>query len=284
METQTVHWSRRAAIGFLVAVAAFVAMAASWRLGSPGAASADTAADGDSCALFDHEHTGWTAVLGGYVRGGFVDYAGLRKRGAADFRAYLWSVGSVCRGHYDMWTRAQKLAFWINAYNAYTVKLILDHYPLDSVRSIGLLPGAAFRDGFISLPKLGRPRLSLNDIEHEILRAELREPRIHFAIVCASQSCPALRSEAYRAPALEEQLEDATRTFVRDGSKNRFDPASRTLRLSAIFDWFHEDFERAAGTVPAFVARYADATTASALRAGAVRVEFLDYDWSLNGR
>lgn len=253
-------------------------------MGGPEAASADTAADGDSCALFDHEHTGWTAVLGRYVRGGFVDYAGLRKRGAADLRAYLSSLGSVCGDHYDTWTRAQKLAFWINAYNAYTVKLIVDHYPLKSIRSIGILPGAAFRDDFIALPKLGRAKLSLNDIEHGILRAELREPRIHFAIVCASKGCPALRSEAYRASALEAQLDDAARGFVGDPRKNRYDAASRTLRLSAIFDWFHEDFERAAGSVPALVARYANANIAAAIRAGGVRVEFLDYDWSLNGR
>ncbi len=239
--------------------------------------------EGDSCAFFDHEHEAWTAVLRRYVREGFVDYAGLKRDGAAELSAYLGSLGSICGGHYDTWKRGQKLAFWINAYNAHTVKLILDHYPLRSIRSIGVLPGAAFREEFIALPKIGRPRLSLNAIEHEILRQEFSEPRMHFAIVCASKSCPALRSEAYRASGLDGQLDDAARTFLQDAGKNRYDAASRTLHLSSIFQWFHEGFERAAGSVPAFVARY-DERVASAMRADGLRVQFLDYDWSLNGR
>lgn len=126
--------------------------------------------------------------------------------------------------------------------------------------------------------------LSLNDIEHEILRKQFDEPRIHFAIVCASKSCPVLRTEAYRAKDLESQLDEAARTFIRDPSRNRFDPGSRVLRLSSIFKWFREDFERAAGTLPAFVARYHDESSAVALRTGGLRVEFLEYDWSLNKR
>ena len=104
------------------------------------------------------------------------------------------------------------------------------------------------------------------------------------AIVCASKSCPALRPEAYRAAVLERQLDDAARGFVRDTTRNRLDAAAKTLWLSSNFDWFDEDFERAAGSVPAFVARYTDEPTTRAIRDGGVRVEFLDYDWSLNGR
>lgn len=249
----------------------------------------DSAPAGDMCALFDHEHAAWTALLQRYVRDGNVDYAGWKRAGASGLAAYLGSLASVCGGHYDTWTRDQKLAFWLNAYNAYTVKLVLDHYPLASIRDIGLLPGAAFREEFIPAPAPFGTRLSLNFVEHRILRTELGEPRIHFAIVCASKSCPALRSEAYRASVLERQLDDATRAFVRDPRKNRYDAVSRTLYLSSIFDWFDDDFERAAGSVPAFVARYADEPVASAIRAGSerserVRVKFLDYDWSLNGR
>jgi len=214
-----------------------------------------------------------------------VDYAGLERSGRPALNAYLRSLESVCPSDYDTWTHDQKLALWINAYNAYTVKLILDHYPLTSIRSIGLLPGAAFRETFIPLETLRGSALSLEDIEHEILRKEFREPRIHFAIVCASKSCPTLRSEAYRATTLDAQLTEAARGFVSDSSKNRYDAASRTLRLSPIFDWFEEDFERSSQTLPAFVARYAEPATAAALTSGGdVRVEFLDYDWSLNGR
>jgi hypothetical protein len=102
--------------------------------------------------------------------------------------------------------------------------------------------------------------------------------------VCASRRCPVLRDEAYRGRDLDAQLDDAARSFLRDPARNRYDPASRTLSLSSIFKWFRGDFEAAAGTLPAFVARYAGEPTAEALRRGGVRVEFLEYDWSLNER
>ncbi|GIW42735.1 MAG: DUF547 domain-containing protein [Candidatus Binatia bacterium] len=236
------------------------------------------------CPQFDHEHAAWTAILQRYVSGGWVSYTELRDSGMPDLRRYLASLEAVCREDFDAWTEAEKLAFWINAYNAYTVKLILDHYPVKSIRSIGLLPGAAFRERFIPLQNVRGHLVSLNEIEHEILRREFREPRIHFAIVCASKSCPALRSEAYRASRLDDQLDDAARTFLRDVHKNRFDPVTRTLYLSSIFRWFREDFERAASSLPAFVAPYFDRSTAAEILAPGVKVEFLDYDWSLNGR
>lgn len=241
--------------------------------------------DDSACAQFDHQHASWNTLLKSYVRKGVVNYAGLKQAGGPALDGYLRSLESVCPGDYDKWTREQKLAFWINAYNAYTVKLVLTHYPIKSIRSIGFLPGAAFRESFIPLKALRGEVLSLNDIEHEILRKEFREPRIHFAINCASKSCPALQSEVYRSATLDTQLTLATRQFVSDTSKNRFDAASSTLYLSAIFDWFREDFERSSRTLPAFVARYAEPAIAAALSDGEkVRVKFLDYDWALNGR
>src|SRR5437763_1966360 len=120
--------------------------------------------------------------------------------------------------------------------------------------------------------------------EHEHLRKDFGEPRVHFAIVCASVTCPPLRSEAYRAADLDRQLDDQARRFLADPSRNRFDRRSRTLHLSSIFKWFREDFEKAAGSLPAFVARYVDPATAAAVEEPSVRIEFVDYDWSLNGR
>ncbi|MFN8544517.1 MAG: DUF547 domain-containing protein [Candidatus Binatia bacterium] len=243
----------------------------------------DPATGDESCGALDDQHAAWTAILRRFVHDGQVDYAGLAHHGQSHLAQYLQGLASVCRDDYTRWTRDQQLAFWINAYNAYTVRLVLDHYPLSSIRTIGILPGAAFRTTFISMRLMDRT-LSLNDIEHEILRKEFTEPRIHFAIVCASQSCPALRSEAYRAVNLDRQLDDQVRLFIRDPSKNRFDAAARVVYLSSIFTWFHEDFERAARTLVDYVARYADEPTAVGLREPGVRVEFLDYDWSLNGR
>lgn len=253
-----------------------------WGVLGGAAGPAESAAQRSAAAAFDHDHSAWDALLQRYVRDGVVDYGGLASSGRGDLDGYLGTL-ELGRDHRD-WAREQRLAYWINAYNAYTVGLILDRYPVKSIRSIGLLPGAAFRDRFIPLGDAQATKRSLNDIEHEILRKQFEEPRIHFAIVCASKSCPSLRAEAYRSRDLQSQLEDAARTFVRDPSKNRFDAVSRTLYLSSIFRWFHEDFERAAGTLPAFFAQNADESTARVLGSGGdVRVKFLDYDWSLNG-
>ena len=239
------------------------------------------AASAPSCSAFDHEHRAWTRLLEQYVKDGRVDYAGLRREARPALSGYLDLLSAVSRTCYARWMREQRLAFWINAYNAYAVELILEHYPVRSIRAIGWWPGAAFRTKFIPMKDFTGGDLSLEDVEHEHLRKEFREPRIHFAIVCASVSCPPLRSEAYRATDLERQLDDQARRFLADPTKNRFDPKSRTLHLSSIFKWFRGDFE---GTLPAFVARYVDPATAAALREPGVRVEFLDYDWSLNGR
>ena len=231
---------------------------------------------------FDHEHRTWTAVLGDHVRNGAVDYRGLADHGRPAFQRYIdeLSAGSP---HESNWTREQRLAFWLNAYNAFTIRLILDHYPLTSIRSIGFLPLAAFRAKYIPLGARGTS-ISLNTVENEILRKQFNDARIHFAIVCASRSCPELRSEAYRSSGIDQQLDTAARRFLGDRSKNRWDAASRTLYLSSIFKWFRSDFERESGTLPAFVSRYVPSADAAALDNGTVRVAYLDYDWSLNGR
>ncbi|MBI2187063.1 MAG: DUF547 domain-containing protein [Acidobacteria bacterium] len=236
----------------------------------------------DPQSLFDHEHRSWTAILAQYVVDGSVNYRGLADRGQPALDAYLSALGAASPAE-SGWTREERLAFWINAYNAFAIRLILDHYPLRSIRSIGFLPLAAFRTKFIPLGA-GRTPISLNVIENEILRKQLQDARIHFAIVCASKSCPALRSEAYRSSVLDQQLDTAARAFLDDPSKNRWDPASRTLSLSSIFKWFRDDFERAGGTLLAFVGRYLRQPVAADLQKGKVRIVFLNYDWSLNGR
>jgi len=236
------------------------------------------------CATFDHEHRAWTHLLERYVRDGRVDYAGLHRDARPALASYRDALSAVSRTCYAEWTREQRLAFWINAYNANAVELVLEHYPVRSIRAIGWVPGSAFRTTFIPMKDLAGGELSLDDIENGHLRKEFGEPRIHFAIVCASVSCPSLRSEAYRAADLDRQLDDQARRFLADRTKNRFDLGSRTFHLSSIFKWFREDFEKASGSLPAFIARYVDPETAAALAEPGVRLEFLDYDWSLNGK
>ncbi len=223
-------------------------------------------------------HASWTPLLSRYVHSGEVDYHGL-KANSAELDGYLRTLVRTRGEELDKLSRADRLAFWINAYNAYTVRTVLDHYPLKSIRSIGLLPGAAFRASFIPL---AGEELSLNDIEDRL--RSMKEPRIHFALVCAAKSCPALRAEAYTGEQLERQLSEAAREFLADRRKNRFDPASRTLELSSIFKWYRGDFESAAGSVEAYVARYAPDALAQAARQINARIAFLEYDWSLNGK
>jgi hypothetical protein len=176
--------------------------------------------------------------------------------------------------------RAERLAFWIDAYNVLAIDVVLQHYPLGSIRDAGSLlrPVWDRRAGVV-----GGRSVTLGEIEHAILRP-LGEPRIHAAIVCASTSCPSLRREAYRAERLDAQLEDALRRFLADPRKGaRLDAAAGVLWLSPIFDWFAEDFERFGG-----VRRYLEprlpepAARALRERGAQLRLRSLDYDWRLN--
>jgi hypothetical protein len=167
-------------------------------------------------------------------------------------------------------SREEQLAFYINAYNVYAIKMVIDHYPVQSIRDIGSLfsPVWGRTAGII-----GGKEVSLEDIEHEVLR-KLAEPRIHFAIVCASLSCPDLRVEAYTADKLESQLQEQTQSFLNNESKGLMLDGQR-VRVSQIFDWFEEDFD-AQGGPEAFIRQYRDLPPRINLRAN------LPYNWDLN--
>ena len=168
--------------------------------------------------------------------------------------------------------RDERLAFYINVYNVYAIKMVVDNMPMDSIRDAGSLFTPVWKKTAGNIA--GEP-VTLDHIEHAILRS-MGEPRIHFAIVCASLSCPNLRQEAYRAEKLEQQLEEQTKMFLQDDSKG-LSLAGRRVRLSQIFDWFEEDFD-AVGGVEAFVRRYRDLPQQISWRAN------LPYDWDLNRR
>jgi hypothetical protein len=158
--------------------------------------------------------------------------------------------------------------------------LIIDHYPLKSIRDIGLLPGAAWRR---SVVRFEGELMSLDHLEHKVIRARYDEPRIHFAVVCAAVSCPPLRSEPYVGARLSEQLDDQARKFLADPEKNRYAAAAGELWLSPIFDWYRDDFTKPAGSLEAYVKPLLPAEITAAMgRAPKVEVRFLDYDWALN--
>ena len=236
-------------------------------LGSAPGGMAQTAAKPD--------HQLWTKLLQQHVAAnGNVDYKGFQK----DRKELQLYLDQLSAGIPDpkTWSREEQLAYWINAYNAYTVKLIVDNYPIKSIKDLNgkisvPLVNTIWDDKFFTL---GGEKYSLNDIEHRILRKEFEEPRIHFAINCASRSCPKLRREAYTATKLEQQLEEQTRSFINDPSHNRITPDKP--KVSAIFDWFGGDFKQK-GTLADFINRYAKVK----IKPGAT-ISYLDYDWRLN--
>jgi len=222
---------------------------------------------------FDQTHSQWTTLLSQYVHEGRVDYQGFLKEKII-LDQYLQELVSPTQKEFRKWTKDQQLAFWINAYNAFTVKIILDRYPVKSIKRV---PGVWDRFTFNAAGQ----RVTLNQIEHFILRAEFREPRIHMAIVCASKGCPPLRNEAYMAAKLDEQLDDNATQFFKDPLKAQWNPKKNTLLLSPIFSWFHEDFGSPRNLL-LFVKKYLPEEIANQIEEGKTDVRWLAYDWSLN--
>ena len=237
----------------------------------------------------------WNAVLAAHVRDGRVDYAALR-RDRTSLDRYVAQIASVDAAGLAAMQPDEQLAYWINAYNAFVLRSVVDHYPIRGrtfrglarpANSIWQIPDAFDGQRF----EAGGRRVSLDDVEHAIMRPTFRDPRVHVALVCAARSCPPLRPEAYVAARLDAQLEDQARQFLADATRGlQVDTARGVVRVSKIFEWFGQDFAALGGGNPRrgvleYVARHvADPALADRLRSGALRLEFLDYDWTLNDR
>jgi hypothetical protein len=230
---------------------------------------------------FDLSHSLLTEVLERHVRddGNAVDYAGLQAN-PLPLKRYLDQLAAVPRPEFDRWPADDRLAFLLNLYNAATLQMIIDHYPVSGIKSIGGLFRNPWKQEVVHA--FGRV-LTLDEVEHDIIRKEYPDARIHFALVCAAKGCPPLRAEAFVGARLEKQLDEQGRIFLAQTGKNRWDARTRTLHLSPIFRWFSEDFEKHAGSVTAFVTGFLpeqDRRTLAA--AGNVRIRYTNYDWSLN--
>ena len=238
-----------------------------------------------SCAAaFDHAHPAWDALLKRHVvvlddgKASRLQYSGMAQERAA-LQQYLASLSGVSEAEFKAWSQSEQMAFLINAYNAFAVEKVLTRYPnLKSIWDFGRFFSNPFRDPFFSL--LGG-KISLDTVEHEILRKKYPDPRIHYAVNCASVGCPMLREEAYVAIRLEEQLEQQAQRFLSDRTRNRV--RGGRLEVSKIFDWFKEDFE----PLEAYFARHAtllaeDPKQQQLVLGQKAGVRFLDYDWSLN--
>lgn len=217
-------------------------------------------------------HEIWTELLQKYVANGKVNYKGFIED-KTRFDEYL-NLLNTHHPNDKNWSKNQQLTYWINAYNAYTVELILKNYPIESIKKIkkGLPLISSVWD--IEFIKIEGNTYDLNHIEHEILRKQFDEPRIHFAIVCASISCPNLLNEAFTAEKIDAQLTAQARAFINDHSKNQV--FVDNTKLSKIFSWFKEDFTKKT-TLIEYVNQYSDVKTSSD-----VKVTYLDYDWGLN--
>ena len=250
-----------------------------------------------AATAFDHGYSSWDMMLRKHVRwdakgvASSVDYKAIAADRAALGRT-LDSFSAVGRVEFDGWSRPQRLAFLVNAYNAFTIELILGRYPdLRSIRDLGSIFQSPWKKAFFRL--LGEQR-HLDNVEHDMIRASgaFDDPRIHFVVVCASIGCPALRPEAFVAERLDAQFDDSTRRFLGDRGRNRYDPKSGKLEVSRIFDWYREDFEkghRGIGSRETLFARHAEQLAdepadRERVREGKAPLAFLDYDWALNDR
>jgi hypothetical protein len=251
------------------------------------------------------DHAVLDTVLVRFVRDGRVDYTAL-KIGREPLDAYLDQVASVAPDEFAGWPEAERIAFLLNVYNAYTLQTIIDNYPIKAAGffkklthpKLFAMPDNSIRqiDGVFDGIKhevAGR-ELTLDEIEHGTLRSDYNEPRIHFALVCAAVSCPPLREEAYSGERLDEQLDEQGQRFLNDPRLNRIEIDGGRVHLSKIFEWFGEDFHQFArdgvgyagdesiNGVLTFVSRYLLDRDVVFLEGGEYKVDFLKYDWTLN--
>ena len=221
------------------------------------------------------DHSIYADLLERYVQNGKVDYQGIQTE-ENRLDAYLKLLEQTDS---DKLSRNERFAFYINAYNAYTIKLVLSAYPgITSIKDLGSLFQSPWRK---KICRIDGEVVSLDHIEHDILRPVFQDPRVHFAVNCASKGCPPLSSEPYTGQKLDQQLDHAAQSFINDPQKNYLQ--EKTLYVSSVFKWFSEDFNN---DVIGFIRRYAFGKLKTELttKAGNIKVEYLEYDWLLNGK
>lgn len=221
------------------------------------------------------DHSVYSTLLAKYVSPAGVDYARWSES-AEDRGALAGYLATLQRVRPSTLERGDALAFWINLYNAATLNLVLDHYPLKSIKDVGGPLSSPWKKEVVSVE--GK-RLSLHQIENDLIRPSFLEPRIHFALNCAARSCPPLRAEAFEGASLEAQLQEQTSGFFANATTNFVDERG-VLHLSKLFEWYSSDFREAKGSVVEFVAPYFPAIGASSGKEFPIQHE--EYDWSLN--
>ncbi len=238
----------------------------------------------NALADFDHTHAAWKDFLQAHVAvtdaTSTVDYRAV-KADSSKLNPYLAKLGKITKTDFEAFTRPQRLALLINAYNAFTIKLIVDNYPVKSIKDIGGLFSSPWKKKDFAF--LGS-KISLDYIEHDMIRPVFHEPRIHFALVCASKGCPGLPNVPFLAEDLSAQLEASSNKFLKDKTRNSYDSGRKTLILSSIFKWYKDDLSTVNGSVKTFVAPFmtTNAAEQAQIVSGDTKIEYLEYDWTLN--
>jgi len=233
---------------------------------------------------FDHSHKKWTEVLKEHVgKKGYASNVNYKviKLNPEKLNEYLQTLESVSKKQFDSFKKNQQLAFLINAYNAFTIKLIINHYPVKSIKDIASFFTGPWKIKFF---KLFGEEQNLDAIEHEMIRKNFNEPRIHFALVCASIGCPPLEDKSFIGKELNEQLEKSFRKFLSDKSKNVFLSQEKKLEISRIFKWFGDDFNKKYQSFESFISTRItdDKNDQELIKNKKVEISFKDYDWGLN--
>lgn len=223
----------------------------------------------------------WARVLSGYVdEEGLVDYTGLGGAGYDDLKTFIRTIGSTDPSGFS---ETEQLAFWINAYNAITVYQVVQRYPIENVREVGILFGLV--GGFFKQEyRVANRELSLDNIEHDILRPTYNDPRIHWTLVCAAFGCPRLLRRPYVATDLDPMLTELSFEFMASPRAMYIDNDNVLLWVSSYFDWYGGDFEVQAGSIIDYILVHAPTDKAAWIREhrDTMRVQFIDYDWTLN--
>ncbi len=221
-----------------------------------------------SARTFDQTYSELNQVLEPRVMDGRVDYQGL-KADPLPLKEFLSEAGALKESEFNAWNKNEQLAFLINLYNAATLQLIVDHYPVKSIKKAGSIFKGPWDQPVV--PLFGK-MITLNELEHGIIRKQYHEPRVHMALVCAAKGCPPLRSEAYTAEKLDAQLDDQSRTYLTSPAGLVIDQSKGAARISSIFKWYGSDFS----SVPDFIEKH------SGKSLNGLKIRYIDYDWSLN--
>ena len=241
--------------------------------------------------IFDHNYHQYTSLLQQHVNNGLVNYKAI-KANPNQLNTILNNWGRITKERFSSWSEQQQIAFLFNLYNGSTLKLIVDNYPVKSIKDIGGFFSGPWDQEMVSL--FGNIT-TLDHVEHEILRKQYNEPRLHLSLVCAAMGCPPLRSEAYTATKLDSQLADQAVLLLNHPLKFKIDKKKNTVYLSAIFKWYGGDFIKSylpekfipglsekENSVTNYLSNFLPESEKGFIYKGGYDIKYLDYDWSLN--